>query len=132
MIILSYSRISFADVSAKLRLENAADAESICAKAIRDGVIEASIDHGGGFLRSRETADVYSTKAPFQAFHERISFCLDVHNEAVKAMRYPEDAFNRDVDDEKKDLEEEKEAQAAKEEAEEEEREEEKEEEGKK
>jgi 26S proteasome regulatory subunit N3 len=23
------------------------------------------------------------------AFHARIAFCLDTHNEAVKAMRYP-------------------------------------------
>ncbi len=47
-INLSYSRISFADICAKLRLDSAADAEYIVGKAIRDGVIDATIDHAGG------------------------------------------------------------------------------------
>eukprot|EP01050_Picozoa_sp_SAG11_P011409 SAG11_NODE_1207_length_5524_cov_2.959447_7_plen_85_part_00 len=45
----SYSKI--ADVSAKLKLEDPADAEYIVAKAIRDGVIDATIDHGAASLR---------------------------------------------------------------------------------
>ena len=32
---------------------------------------------------------MYSTNEPQNAFHVRIAFCLDTHNEAVKAMRYP-------------------------------------------
>lgn len=32
--------------------------------------------------------DIYSTGEPQSAFHARIAFCLDLHNEAVKAMRY--------------------------------------------
>lgn len=41
-IALSYSRISLADVAAKLTLGSREDAEFIVAKAIRDGVIEVS------------------------------------------------------------------------------------------
>ena len=40
-------------------------------------------------MYSKETKDVYSTNEPQNAFHVRIAFCLDTHNEAVKAMRYP-------------------------------------------
>ncbi len=33
--------------------------------------------------------DVYSTNEPQQAFHQRISFCLDLHNESIQALRFP-------------------------------------------
>lgn len=52
------------------------------------GVIEASIDHSNGWLLSNDVVDLYSTEEPQKAFHKRIAFCLDVHNEAVKSMRY--------------------------------------------
>merc|ERR1712137_680846 len=61
----------------------------IVAKAIKDRVIDASIDHDNGFLKSRETRDIYSTHEPLEAFHKRINFCLNIHNDAVMAMRYP-------------------------------------------
>lgn len=30
-------------------------------------------------------------------FHRRIAFCLDVYNESVKAMRYPPDAYKKEL-----------------------------------
>lgn len=54
------------------------------AQAIRDGVIEATIDHEKGYVQSKETSDIYSTGEPMAAFHQRISFCLDIHNQSVK------------------------------------------------
>jgi len=98
-ISISYSRVSFADIAAKLRLDSAQDAECVCAKAIRDGVVDAVLDHEQGFMRSKETVDAYSTHAPRRALHLRTCFCLDIHNEAVKAMRYPPDAFKRKAED---------------------------------
>lgn len=53
MINLSYSRISLADIANKLQLDSAEDAEFIVAKAIRDGVIDANIDHQEGYIRSK-------------------------------------------------------------------------------
>ena len=94
-INVSYSKISLADICAKLHLENAEDAQYVCAKAIRDGVIDAVIDHDDGTLKCKEVIDVYSTTQPQAAFHERISFCLDVRNDAVKSMRYPPDAYKK-------------------------------------
>jgi 26S proteasome regulatory subunit N3 len=40
----------------------------------------------------QENTDVYSTQEPQAAFHRRIEFCLNTHNEAVKAMRFPPEA----------------------------------------
>lgn len=91
-ISISYSRISLGDVAKKLRLDSAntiADAESIVAKAIRDGAIDATLDHANGWMLSKETGDIYSTTEPQAAFDFRIAFCLNMHNEAIRALRYP-------------------------------------------
>ena len=53
-------------------------------QAIRDGVIEATIDHEKGYVQSKETSNVYMTREPMAAFHQRITFCLDIHNNSVK------------------------------------------------
>ena len=58
--------------------------------AIRDGVIDAVIDHEAGYMSSRAREDVYGTFAPATAFHSRVEFCLKLHDEAVLAMRYPD------------------------------------------
>ena len=94
-INLSYSCISLEDVALKLQLESAEDAEYITGKAIRDGVINASIDHVNGCVRSKELLDVYSTNEPQQVFHQRIEFCLNIYNDSVKAMRFPPDAYKQ-------------------------------------
>jgi 26S proteasome regulatory subunit N3 len=57
-INISYSRISLADIAKKLKLDfpnPLADAKSIVAKAIRDGAIDATIDHSNGWMVSKET-----------------------------------------------------------------------------
>lgn len=97
-INLSYSRISLMDIAQKLTLDSPEDAEYIVAKAIRDGVIEATIDHEKGYVQSRETVDVYKTREPMAAFHQRIAFCLDIHNNSVKAMRFPPKSYNKDLE----------------------------------
>ncbi|KAM0787693.1 hypothetical protein ACM66B_003755 [Microbotryomycetes sp. NB124-2] len=96
-ISLAYSRISLADVSSKLHLDSEEDAEYIVAKAIRDGVIEATIDHEKGYMQSKETGDVYATNEPQMAFDTRIKFLLDLHNQSVKAMRYPLNAHSKEL-----------------------------------
>ena len=111
MICVSYSRISLRDIAAKLQLDSAEDAEYIVAKAIRDVVIDAEINHTEGFVQSKvplklyevllltftsqELIDVYGTNEPQDAYHQRITFCLKVHNDAIKAMRYPPNAYRK-------------------------------------
>lgn len=85
MMSLSYARISLRDICLKLDLESEESAEYIVAKAIRDGVIEATLDHENAFMKSKEVGDIYATREPGEAFHERIRACLDLHDESVKA-----------------------------------------------
>eukprot|EP01025_Chloroclados_australasicus_P042898 TRINITY_DN45625_c0_g1_i1.p1 TRINITY_DN45625_c0_g1~~TRINITY_DN45625_c0_g1_i1.p1 ORF type:complete len:238 (+),score=38.83 TRINITY_DN45625_c0_g1_i1:55-714(+) len=89
-ISIAYSSISLKDVAAKLGLSSVKDTESVVAKTIRDGSISAVIDHEKQVLMSKEVSDVYMSSEPQQAFHARTAFCMDIHNEAVKAMRYDE------------------------------------------
>lgn len=84
MMSLSYSRISLRDICLRLGLESEESAEYIVAKAIRDGVIEATIDHERGYMKSKEVGDVYATMEPGEVFHERILACLNLHDESVK------------------------------------------------
>ncbi|KAJ2386431.1 26S proteasome non-ATPase regulatory subunit [Coemansia sp. RSA 2603] len=88
-ISVAYSRISLRDICLKLHLDSEEDAEYIVAKAIRDGVIDAKIDHEKGFVKSSEIRNVYATSDPQHAFDKRITFCLNLYNESVKSMRYP-------------------------------------------
>ena len=84
MMSLSYSRISLRDICIRLQLGSEESAEYIVAKAIRDGVIEATLDREHGFMKSKEVGDVYATREPGEAFHDRVRACLALHDESVK------------------------------------------------
>merc|ERR1712115_549566 len=70
----------------------------IVSKAIRDGVISAKIDYQNRFVESADTVDVYSTSQPYTDYAQRIKFCLEIRNQAVKNLRYPP----REEDEEEK------------------------------
>ncbi|CEH16824.1 26S proteasome regulatory complex, subunit RPN3/PSMD3 [Ceraceosorus bombacis] len=97
-ISLAYSRISLADITRKLHLESEEDAEYIVAKAVRDGVIEARVDHERGEMKSADMGEIYKTNEPQTQFRQRIDFCLQLHNESVKAMRYPLNNHKAELD----------------------------------
>jgi 26S proteasome regulatory subunit N3 len=88
----AYSRISLQDVALKLGLPSAEDAQFVVAKAIRDGAVEGRLDAAQGCLLCPQGGDTYASGEPAAEFHARITFCLDLHNEAVRGMRYPADA----------------------------------------
>eukprot|EP00916_Digyalum_oweni_P022473 GHVL01037259.1.p1 GENE.GHVL01037259.1~~GHVL01037259.1.p1 ORF type:complete len:503 (+),score=101.70 GHVL01037259.1:199-1509(+) len=103
MINLSYSRLSLDDVGRKLGLDESADVVGVVVKAIGDGVIEASVDLSTRTLQSKANVDIYSTYDPCSAFDRRIVFCLQLYNDAVKAMTYPdEDQRQKDHDDDER------------------------------
>lgn len=104
IISLSYSKISLKDICIKLHLDTEESTEYIVSKAIRDGVIEASINHERGFMQSKELLDIYSTKLPQNEFDQRIKFCLSLHNDSVKSMRYPTDDDKNQDAHEKEEL----------------------------
>jgi len=89
-IATSYSKISLGELAQKLNLDNADDAEFIVAKAIKDGVIEAEIDHQNKWMISHDADNIYVTKTPQQIFQERIDFCFDINRQSILAMRYPD------------------------------------------
>lgn len=95
-INLSYSRISLSDVCSKLNLDSVDDAEYIVSKCIHDGVIDAVIDHDKKFMFSQSQSDKYATHAPQAHFHKRVMFCMEIRNEAVKALRFPHSASTKD------------------------------------
>ena len=84
MISLAYKRIPLRDICAKLRLYSEEDAEYIVAKAAREGVIEASINHQEGYMESKQIGNVYDTDEPQALFRQRIQFCMELHNDSVK------------------------------------------------
>jgi len=105
----SYSRISIQDICNKLKLSGVEDGEYIVSKAIHDGVIEAVINREEHYLFSKENTDIYSTQDPLNAFHKRIQFCMEIHDEAVKALQYPPNAGKIKTDLEQLELDEEEE-----------------------
>lgn len=51
---ISYSKISISDIQKKLGLESVEECEQIVAKAIRDGVIDATINHDEKYMQSKQ------------------------------------------------------------------------------
>lgn len=102
-INISYSRISLADIMTKLSLESVEETEQIVAKAIRDGVIEAQINHDDQSISSLPITDVYSTNDPQTMLNKRIKFCMDKRNDAVKALIYPAKEDKKDFKEESDD-----------------------------
>ncbi|KAE9417078.1 hypothetical protein Angca_006455, partial [Angiostrongylus cantonensis] len=92
-ISLAYSRITIKDIAEKLGMSNEIETEYMVAKAIADGAIDAVITcdtkDGHRFMRSSETVDMYTTTEPQIHFDSRIKYCLELHNQAVKALRFP-------------------------------------------
>jgi len=95
---ISYSRISLQDVADRLGLPSATSAEFVVAKAVRDGVLDATIHHEEGYVQSHDLVDVYATQEPAKAFHRRIAYCLTTHNDAVRGMRYPPDEYKKQLE----------------------------------
>ncbi|KAF8155645.1 PCI domain-containing protein [Crassisporium funariophilum] len=93
---LSYSRISLRDICVKLNLDSEEDAEYIVGKAIRDGVIEGRIVHEKGWMECGTQKSGYGPEVS-EVFGRRIAFCLDLHNQSVKAMRYPLNAHRKEL-----------------------------------
>eukprot|EP01017_Pseudomicrothorax_dubius_P022917 TRINITY_DN2467_c0_g3_i3.p1 TRINITY_DN2467_c0_g3~~TRINITY_DN2467_c0_g3_i3.p1 ORF type:complete len:495 (+),score=173.24 TRINITY_DN2467_c0_g3_i3:27-1511(+) len=113
-INLSYSRISLQDIAEKLRLPghrdagSVADIEFIVAKAIRDGTMNAYIDHKAGTVVMRELQNVYLTQEPTLTCQKRIGYCLNLYTAALKAHQYPEAKVKLpSLDDRESDLDEE-------------------------
>jgi 26S proteasome regulatory subunit N3 len=90
----AYARIALRDIQQMLGLDDIRVTENVVAKAIRDRVIQAYIDREQQCLVSKTETDVYRSREPSRMFHERIQFCMDLHEEVVRAMRFPDTKRN--------------------------------------
>ncbi|KAI6192654.1 26S proteasome non-ATPase regulatory subunit 3 [Aphelenchoides besseyi] len=101
-ISLAYSRIPIKDIARKLQLPTDAEAEYVVAKAIRDDTVDAVITFDtkttDRYMQSGVSENIYRTTEPQFAYDTRIKNCLELHNLAVKALRYPD---NKKPDNEK-------------------------------
>ncbi|KAJ7100282.1 PCI domain-containing protein [Mycena belliarum] len=93
---LSYARISLRDICVKLHLDSEEDAEYIVGKAVRDGVIDARVDHARGWVECGAQTGGYGPEVG-EVFQRRIGYCLELHNQSVKAMRYPLNAHRKEL-----------------------------------
>ncbi|CCG80926.1 Autophagy-related protein 9 [Taphrina deformans PYCC 5710] len=98
-ISLSYSRISLKDICIKLGLKSEESAEYIISKAIHENIISATLNHESAELLSNLPVDIYSSDVPQKGFHDRIKFCLELRNESVRAMRFPEDTGRQAINE---------------------------------
>ena len=102
----AYARIQLVDVASRLGLASAEDAAAVAAKAIADGALDATLDRDGGWMACSATGAAGAgtgigeeaggggggDAAPRAAFHARTAFCLDIHNEAIRALRFEPNA----------------------------------------
>ncbi|KAJ3829537.1 PCI domain-containing protein [Lentinula raphanica] len=98
---LAYSLISLKDICVKLHLDSEEDAEYIVGKAIRDGVIDGRLIHEDGWMACGGAGGVkrgYGSEVA-EIFSRRIGYCLELHNQSVKAMRYPLNAHRKELAD---------------------------------
>lgn len=85
-INISYSKISIPDIKKRLGLDSVEETEHIVAKAIRDGVIDAVLNHDKQWMESLPITDVYASNDPQFMLDKRIRFCMDLHNDAIKGL----------------------------------------------
>ena len=105
-INLSYSRISIKDITEKLKLENEKETEYIVAKAIRDCVFLATINHDKKYVQSKEIKDIYSTFEPQKSYQSRILFLNNIFVESQRSMKYSSGQERAKKEAENKELEE--------------------------
>lgn len=86
----AYVKITFSDICKKLGLPTEQDALLLVKKALSEGVISAKINETLNCLESHQLSDLYTTRAPQDAFTSRTQVLQNFHNEAVRAMRFPE------------------------------------------
>lgn len=97
----AYVKLPLDVAATRLGLPSARDAADLAARAVRDGALEASIERapdGRWCLAAPLAPPPLAGAAPGRAFHLRIAFCCDVHDDAVRAMRHETLARERIAD----------------------------------
>ena len=71
-------------------------------KAIKEGTVQAIVSFDttadDRYMQTVEAENIYRTTEPQFSYDERVKHCLVLHNQAVKALRYPSNKANIDVE----------------------------------
>eukprot|EP01013_Petalomonas_cantuscygni_P010311 TRINITY_DN2336_c0_g1_i1.p1 TRINITY_DN2336_c0_g1~~TRINITY_DN2336_c0_g1_i1.p1 ORF type:complete len:320 (+),score=63.06 TRINITY_DN2336_c0_g1_i1:176-1135(+) len=98
--VSAYSRISLASLAQKLALGDATDAAYVVAKAVADGIVDATIDPdvvGGAVIPRRESAR-FATATAAASMRRRIEYLVALRHELQRAMKFPPETDDRDAD----------------------------------
>merc|ERR1719263_96603 len=87
-ITLTYSRITIKEVSKKLNINNMLETEYVISKAIRDGIMNAFIDHEQQIMTSKNHISNCLIVDPQSQLDKRIKFCLQLHRQCLKSLSY--------------------------------------------
>lgn len=85
----AYIRVPLAEVCTKLGLPSVDDAEFVILKAIKEGVINATVDHSHQFMECKPSTNTYYTSQPHSDLHHRIQGAQALYKHSMMAMRYP-------------------------------------------
>lgn len=91
----AYVKIAFSDIAKKLGLPSEQETIILVQKALSEGVIKAQINEELKCMESQISSDLYTTRVPQETFSSRSQILQHFHNEAVKAMRFPEKSGSR-------------------------------------
>lgn len=50
-------------------------------------------------MKSKDLPDVYTSNDPQNILNKRVKFCMDLHNDALKALEFPPKEDKRDFGD---------------------------------
>lgn len=93
-LALAYAQISYADIARKLGLASAADAAALVRQTLAEGIVAGeAVDEGpAGFFRSSAVRGraLFLTPAPQDALNARARALQGLHDDAVRAMRFPD------------------------------------------
>ncbi|KAF0990982.1 hypothetical protein HZS_5152 [Henneguya salminicola] len=93
---LSYSSIYLTDIAKKLSLDNN-DVEFIVAKAIKDNIVNALIDHDLSIANFKTEDNVYNTHKPQKLLQSRSTECYNLYSKFMTSMTYPKSAYTFDA-----------------------------------
>ncbi|KII73454.1 putative 26S proteasome non-ATPase regulatory subunit 3 [Thelohanellus kitauei] len=93
---LSYSSISLVDIAKKIQLEGN-DVEFVVAKAIKENIIRAEIDHCKGIVNFTPSDDYYHTNKSLKMLQSRSAHCQMLYRKFIMAMTYPKSAYMFEV-----------------------------------
>ena len=92
--VLPDVQIEATNVATQLKFSTTSTGAGVYAlSSLPIGVYKVVVQHAGFKQFIQENVDIYSTNEPQTAFHNRINFCLNLHNDSVKVKQLAKKYF---------------------------------------